>query len=185
MKVWIKDEPWYTVYDIIESLSVQFPDFGPSVNRVLERVKAGYRVINRRVAPISDAVEMDAIEEALEVNHDAVRLHLSQALDHLADRDNPDYVAVIRDSINAVESKVTGMTSKDTLGKALDELKRNGPYTHGSLIDGWKKIYGWASDEDGLRHGGEKAPVPVQNLARYMLVTSSAFINLLTALEAD
>jgi hypothetical protein len=185
VKEWIKDEPWYTVYDIIELLSLKFSEFGSSVNRVLERVKAGYRVIGHRVVPISDGVELDAIEAALDVDHDAVRHHLSQALEHLADRENPDYPNSIKESITAVESKILDMTGKAPLGKGLDVLRKSGPEVHPALVEGWKKIYGWTSDDPGLRHGGATAPDVDQDLARYMLVTCSAFINLLTASDSD
>lgn len=94
------------------------------------------------------------------------------------------YPNSIKESISAVESKTGQLTGKHTLGKALDEMKKSGPYVHPSLVEGWKKIYGWASDEDGLRHGGDSAPTPDQDLARYVLVTCSAFVNLLTAAEA-
>jgi hypothetical protein len=36
-------------------------------------------------------------------------------------------------------------------------------------------MYGWTSDEDGLRHGGIEAADASQDLAKYVLVTSAAF----------
>jgi len=35
-----------------------------------------------------------------------------------------------------------------------------------------------------LRYGGDSAPTPDQDLARYVLMSSSAFVNLLTAAKA-
>lgn len=185
VKEWIKDEPWYRVYDLIEELDGRFPDFTPHINSVLEKAKAAYRVVDGKVAPISDTTELSEIEIAIGSDHEAVRYHLRQALEHLADRENPDYANSIKESVTAVESKAVVMTGKGTLGAALDELKKKGPYVHPALLEGWKKIYGWASDEDGLRHGGETAPDIDQDLARYMLVTCSAFVNLLTAAESE
>ncbi len=52
--------------------------------------------------------------------------------------------------------------------------------THSALQSAWVKMYGWASDADGLRHGGSKTPSVDQALAKYMLITSSAFVSYLT-----
>ncbi|MFD6515176.1 AbiJ-NTD4 domain-containing protein [Rhodococcus sp. NPDC060176] len=184
VKTWIKKGPWNEVYDLVEVLTGKVPAFAASINSLLEEHKAGYRVLAGRVVPISDEAEVSEIETAIGSEHEGTRHHLKQALDLFADRDNPDYPNSIKESISAVESKAGQLTGRSTLGKALDEIKKSGPYVHPSLVEGWKKIYGWASDEDGLRHGCDSAPTPDQDLARYMLVTSSAFVNLLTAAEA-
>ncbi|MET8429853.1 hypothetical protein [Nocardia sp. NPDC004860] len=54
------------------------------------------------------------------------------------------------------------------------------------MLDAWSKLYGWTSDEDGVRHGGETVPAEriTQALARYVLISCSAFINLMTAEQA-
>ncbi|EQM32373.1 hypothetical protein AC1659_19270 [Rhodococcus erythropolis] len=184
VKTLVMEADWNRVYDLVEAMAGKVPMFTAAVNKVLENVNAGYRVLDGQAVPISDTAEVSEIEIAIGTEHEGTRHHLKQALDLLSDRDNPDYPNSIKESISAVESKTGQLTGKHTLGKALDEMKKSGPYVHPSLVEGWKKIYGWASDEDGLRHGGDSAPTPDQDLARYMLVTCSAFVNLLTAAEA-
>lgn len=183
VKSWITNAEWYLVYDLVELLAIKHWPFAEVINQQLATFNAGYRLLETQVVPISDATELSEIESAIGSKHEGTRHHLKQALEHLADRENPDYPNSIKESISAVESKAGQLTGKSTLGKALDEMKKSGPYVHPSLIEGWKKIYGWASDEDGLRHGGDSAPTADQDLARYMLVSCSAFVNLLTAAE--
>lgn len=184
VKAWLMEADWYRVYDLIEMVAVKEKDFAGAINRMLEGVKAGYRVLDGQVVPISDTTELSEIESAIGSEHEGTRHHLKQALDLMADRENPDYPNSIKESISAAEAKARQLTGAKTMGAALNAMKKSGPYVHPALLDGWGKLYGWTNDEDGLRHGGDSAPTPDQDLARYMLVTCSAFVNLLTAAEA-
>ncbi|MBN1881470.1 MAG: hypothetical protein JW885_04790 [Deltaproteobacteria bacterium] len=51
---------------------------------------------------------------------------------------------------------------------------------HQALKEGFDKIYGWTSDEGGIRHGffGEGSDVNKED-ASFMLVAASAFVNYL------
>ena len=75
---------------------------------------------------------------------------------------------------------ITGMTGANaTLGAALKKLKDSGVIIHGALEKAFSSLYGYTSDEEGIRHGGidfSKAP---EEDARYMLVSCSAFVNYL------
>lgn len=184
VKAWLMEADWYRVYDLIERVAAKEEKFAGAINKMLEDLKAGYRVLDGQVVPISDTTELSEIEIAIGIEHEGTRHHLKQALDLLSDRDNPDYPNSIKESISAAEAKARQLTGAKTMGAALNAMKKSGPYVHPALLDGWGKLYGWTNDEDGLRHGGDSAPTPDQDLARYMLVTCSAFVNLLTAAEA-
>ena len=50
---------------------------------------------------------------------------------------------------------------------------------HGSLMAGFLKLYGYTSDEDGIRHAILDEPNVGLVEAKYMLVSCSAFVNYL------
>ncbi|MBF6347367.1 hypothetical protein IU409_28190 [Nocardia cyriacigeorgica] len=189
LKAWFKRNEWFEVYDLLEELVAIKNDVNTvdPFNTVLEKYKAGYRLVGGHVVPIADSHELSEIEGALATDSDPVAHHLQNALGLLADRENPDYPNSIKESISAVEAFMLPITGKNTLGAALSYLKKTGWSAHPALLDAWSKLYGWASDEDGIRHGGEKVPAEfiTQALARYILISCSAFINLLTAEQAE
>jgi len=66
---------------------------------------------------------------------------------------NEDYASSIRESINAVASaarKIDPDAAKD-LGPALDSLERREIIKHRALSAAFKKLYGYTSDEQGIR----------------------------------
>ena len=74
---------------------------------------------------------------------------------------------------------ITG-DEKASLGKALNILKKSSPIgIHESLLEAWKKLYGYASDAGGIRHAITDSPnVDVDFAdAKFMLVSCSAFVN--------
>ncbi len=65
-----------------------------------------------------------------------------------------NFAGSIRESIHAVESAVRQIdpeSSKD-FGKAMDSLEKNKTLKHQALRDAFKKLYGYTSDEQGIRH---------------------------------
>ena len=50
---------------------------------------------------------------------------------------------------------------------------------HGALKEAFKKLYGYTSDAGGIRHGSLDLANVDYDLAKYMLVSCSAFINYL------
>lgn len=109
---------------------------------------------------------------------------MDKALRLFAEKQNPDYENSIKESISAVESMcciITGLTGKKaTLGNALKKLKEKGVYIHKALESAFLSLYGYTSDEDGIRHGGIDFKNAPSEDAKYMLISCSAFINYLT-----
>ena len=77
--------------------------------------------------------------------------HLREAAKHINAQRFADSV---RDSIHAVESVACVIAQKEntTLGKALDSLERAKLLKHAALKEAFKKLYSYASDEEGIRH---------------------------------
>lgn len=152
-------------------------------NAILEQEKSGYRLIDGLISPIVGEVEMACIEAASNTKFHSVNIHLQKALQFYSDRENPDYENSIKESISAVEAMcciITGMTGASaTLGAALKKLEDNGVVIHGAMRAAFSQLYGYASDADGIRHGGiDFKNAPAED-AKYMLISCSAFVNYL------
>lgn len=157
-----------------------------SMNTVFEQECIGYRFVNKRIVAITDGNEICAIEEASNVPFAGCRKHLEKSVGFLADRENKDYKNCIKESISAVESACQQIVGdeKATLGEALKKLEDNGVALHPSLKQGFSKLYGYTSDQGGIRHaeGLFESNVTFEE-AKYMLVSCSAFVNYLIAVS--
>ncbi len=151
------------------------------VDREFERCLVGYRFIDSQITPIDNALDVDAIKQALVDAADfaGAQHHLGRAIDLISNRQSPDFANAIKESISAVESVVAKVTGQDTLGKGLKSLKAKGVAIHPSLEIAWSKTYGWTSDADGIRHALEEPTKVEPELAKYMLVACSAFVSYL------
>ena len=189
VKDWFFKAEWYEVYDLLEFVAklgnpINAKKYKSGCNDVLERELSAYRFVGDEIAPITDKVETDEIEEALETagrhRFKGVRAHLENALGKLSDRKNPDYRNSIKESISAVESLciIISKDSKATLGQAL-KLINEKIGLHEALKKGFSSIYGYTSEEGGIRHAMiEDNPCDFDD-AKYMLVSCSAFVNYL------
>ena len=178
------------IYDFIDfAISENNPpfeasEFIESCNFILERELSAYRIVNKKLVPISNEQEITSIEKAIsdssKFNLRGVNIHLSESLNKLSDKKNPDYRNSIKESISAVESicqQITGDQNAE-LGKALKKLNAKLPI-HGALEQGFIKLYGYTSDSNGIRHALLDESNLEQEDALYMLVSCSSFINYL------
>lgn len=184
----VNSSDWYTIFDFVERYLDICEDnktirMQEEFNRILESENSAYRIIDKKVIPITNKSEIETVEEAMNVDFDTVRIHIEKALGLFADRKKPDYENSIKESISAVESMcciITGTTGKNaTLGNTLKKLKESGIHIHQAMEKAFLSLYGYTSDEDGIRHGGiDFANAPSED-AKYMLISCSAFINYL------
>ncbi|QQT55348.1 hypothetical protein I6I98_08875 [Sphingobacterium multivorum] len=184
-KEWFFKSIWYEKYDFLEYLvyltNENFkPIFADILNFTLKSELAGYRLINFQIVQITSNEEILEIEEAInESKSNAIRTHLELALSHLSNKQKPDYRNSIKESISAVESYCVLLTGdpKATLGKALAIIEKQ--YSlHGALKTAYTALYGYTSDEGGIRHSLLENTVDISFAdAKYMLVICSAFIN--------
>lgn len=155
-------------------------------NQDFERDFAAVRLIDGLVTPITDEQQRATIEIAMQTPLAGVRTQLHNSLDLMSDHDDPKYGDSIKNSIGAVETlcrKITG-ENKATLGQALKRIKDTGMQLHPSLERAFGHLYGYTSDESGVRHAlMDEGHLELED-ARYMLVTCSAFVNYLVV-KAD
>lgn len=175
---------WFEVYDLLEFILREAPvdkALIRAVNQVLEEELSAYRFIESAFVQITDSQEIEALEAALvDDKFPGVTKHLRRALELLSDRKRPDYRNSIKESISAVESISRAIVGEEkaTLGDALKKLERNGKL-HPALKEAFVKLYGYTSDEDGIRHAMLEEPDLTADDAKFFLVSCTAFVNYL------
>jgi hypothetical protein len=175
---------WYNVYDFIEFIGNNYDkyqfkhNFMKACNQILEKEMSAYRFVNGLVTKITDETEASEIEKASNESEGPVKTHLRRSLELLSDRNSPDFRNSIKESISAVESFValTLKTTNSTLGQLLNKLEKD-ISLHPALKSAFSSLYGYTSDEGGIRHAlTEKDNVDFDD-AKFMIVVCSAFIN--------
>ena len=153
-------------------------------NRLFEEEYIGYRFVDGHIVAITDEQEISAIETACNNPYEGCRKQLQKSVEFLADRDKKDYKNCIKESISAVESICQVIVGDEhaTLSAALKLLEDNGVIIHPSLKTAFSKLYGYTSDQGGIRHaeGMFESNVTFEE-AKFMLVSCSAFINYMIA----
>jgi len=175
--------PWFEVYDFLEFVlnHLDNKELVGAINDVLQRELSAYRFVGGVFTDITDEEEISALELALaDTDFPGVRSHLRRALELLSDRENPDYRNSIKESISAVESLSRSITGSDkaTLGDALKVLERRGQL-HPALKEGFVKLYGYTSDEQGVRHSMLDEPNLTADDAKFWLIACTTFVNYL------
>ena len=153
-------------------------------NMLFHQEYVGYRFVSDQIVPITDELEIREIEQVCKTPFDGARTQLQKALGFLSDREHPDYKNCVKESISAVESvcKVISGNEKAALKDALNGLIANGMNIHGSLKSAILALYGYASDEGGIRHAERETESTVTfEEAKFMMVTCSAIVNYLVA----
>ena len=99
----------------------------------------------------SGAATQQAIEAIEQIGPAGAKTHLHDAAEAINEK---RYADAVRESIHAVESvaRTIDPNAGKTLGPALTSLEKAGVLNHPSLRDGFKKLYGYTSDKQGIRH---------------------------------
>ncbi|WP_298871939.1 AbiJ-NTD4 domain-containing protein [uncultured Microbacterium sp.] len=194
MKAGVLDFSWFDALDVLENFakdikrlqpeseSYQFWEgFAEAANDRFEQYLVGYRFIETEITPVGSTEESEAVQEALDAvgGLKGARHALTRAVDLLANRQNPDYPNSMKESISAVESVIRMVSGETDLAAGLKKLESAGLTIHPALKQAWMKMYGYTSDESGVRHGAIEAATVDQALAKYMLVTCSGFVSYL------
>ena len=182
---------WYKVYDFIEFTMQNCPEklcntLKKSLNHFLETENSVYRIVDNQVVEITSEVEIKEIEEALQTPLVAVRSHLQTSLSHLSSREKPDYRNSVKESISAVEALARALCKKPkaTLGQLIKRLESHAGI-HPALKNAFDKLYGYASDEGGVRHSLLEQDVITKSEATFMLTACSAFVNYVVSKAAE
>jgi len=210
---WLKDYffnlQWYDVYNLIEFIVKEHDDSCRTIsssyrenthpirsqklesifNSILERELSGFRFIGHTLSPITEQVELDEVQKAVQELRgkglEGARKHIQTSLDLFSKRPNPDYRNAIKEAISAIESiaKQLGTTKGAGLAPALRALEEKARL-HGSLRSAFEKLYGYSSDESGIRHAILDETEVGFEVAKYMIVSCSAFANYLATKAA-
>lgn len=178
---------WNEVYDFLEFVVGYYerskPRLPELLNGIFERELSAYRLVSGQVTDITNSQELEMLTLALEDSRfTAVASHLQRALELYSSRENPDYRNSIKESISAVEAiaRIVSGNPKATLGDALKEIEKRGAL-HSALKEGFMKLYGYTSDEAGIRHAMLDKPNLTAADARYFLLSCTSFANYLKA----
>ena len=177
------DCEWYELYDFLEFVAYHYSgnrfkeSFTKSCNAILERELSAYRFVDGYITRITQKQEIEGIEAGLEKAEGPIHSHLRRALELLADRKAPDYRNSIKESISAVESLVASIIGETgTLGQLIKKLEQE-IGLHPALKGAISNLYGFTSDEGGIRHALlEKETADLEH-AKFMLVVCSAFVS--------
>jgi len=198
IRQWFFNCYWYEVYNFIEYVARNYSDhYGPEgsteskkkafvddCNAVLETEVSAYRFVGVTIAQLTSKQEIAAIEEALKTTDalEPVQRHLETALALLSRKKAPDYKNSVKESISAVESlgKLITGDKNATLSDALALIEKQGKVKlHPALKGAFDKLYGYTSSAGGIRHGTIDDTEIDFDIAKFMLVACSAFVNYL------
>jgi hypothetical protein len=178
---------WFEAYDFLEFVLAHYerstPQLVKFINGILERELSAYRYVSGHLTDITSAQELEMLERALGDSRFAgVSAHLQRAFELYSSRENPDYRNSIKESISSVEAmaRIVSENPKATLGDALKSVEKRG-LLHSALKDGFIKLYGYTSDEGGIRHAMLDEPNLTSADARYFLLSCTSFVNYLKA----
>lgn len=194
--------PWFEKLNLLEFVINELKEYADSVREdyyyklldiIVARLNAsfnelfyGYHIVDYMIIPITDPIEIESIQSAIEGGKDNVRVHLEAALSHYAKRPDPDYRNSVKESISAVECVCREITGESTLDRAIPKLQAKGIQLNPQFEEGLKKMYYYTNDQrTGIRHALlEDAYVPSIAETKYMLVVCAAFINYIRMLIA-
>ena len=152
------------------------------IQAALEAGKAAYRLVDGdTIVPLGSEAEGDTIERAFvdlgAAEFGGARQHLRKAAEALSVGDNS---GSIRESIHAVEAVVRVLEPDGNFAKALAKLDAK-VKIHAGMRAGFNNLYGFTSDENGLRHS--LLELPAANVdetdALFMIGACAAFVSYL------
>lgn len=114
-----------------------------------------YRQAFERALAESDSAEegqatIDALRVLKKHGLDGARQHLLRSSAFIS---QGEWARSVHESISAVESVARRIAPEtDTLGDALKQLRKRGVLKHRALEQGLGNLYGYTSDEQGVRH---------------------------------
>lgn len=181
---------WNEVFDLLGFVSENHEHeavnkrFIGECNSVLEKQLSAYRFVGKKITKVTSKSEIESIESALSLSSpfDVASIHFDSALKLLSDVKKPDFRNSIKESISAVEATCRIITKKPkiTLGDALKEIERTKIIKiHPALKNSFLNLYGYTSDEGGIRHSLLDEPNLDFDYAKFMLVSCSCFVGFL------
>ena len=158
--------------------------FSAKINQALKQENVGWRFSKGLFVSVQTEEEQETIERAMAAPYDGAHEQIRRAVSLFSARPDPDYANSIKDSIGAVESICKEITGKEKFSDAVNNL---GISMHPAFQRAAKQLYGFTSDDAGIRHAATgEPPLQVnQATARYMLIVCSAMVNFITDQKSD
>jgi hypothetical protein len=157
-------------------------NFPEEIQAALERTHAAYRVVDGdTIIPVGSEVESEALVRAFAdlaaTEFHGARKHLRNAATEFTAGKCADS---IRESIHAVESVIRLLEPEGDFAKALAKLEAK-VGLHGAMKAGFGKLYGFTSDEKGIRHPllQVSAATVDETDALFMIGACAAFVSYL------
>jgi hypothetical protein len=158
------------------------PGFARQIETRLRYCHAPYRIVAEDVlCPIGSDVDAASLGRAFE---DLKSTSLAGAREHLrsaaAELTGGHFADSVRESIHSVESAVRVIEPNGDFSKALSRLEQK-TNIHGALKKGFLALYGFSSDEQGIRHPllEKEAPSVDEADAMFMIGACAAFLSYL------
>jgi hypothetical protein len=152
------------------------------IEYVLKAARAAYRVLDgNTVVPVGSDAERETLQRAFAdlavAEFHGARAHLRKAAEEAT---AGHYADSVRESIHAVESVVRVLEPDANFSRALVKLGKK-TTIHGAMKSGFDSLYGFTSDQDGIRHPLlEKAAADVDEAdALFMIGACAAFVSYL------
>ena len=190
----VRQEPFNRVLDLIELVANDEPGikFATDIANVFDEHCAAYWLdVARRpyqFIPRSSEAQGKTTKQALKTIRESgmrgAEAHLRQAASHISEG---RFAESVKDSILAVEStaRVIDSRAEKTLGPALNSLETAGVIRHRALKEAFSKLYGYTSDEEGIRHALLERAAPTVDLdeAVFMFGACASFAAYLASKE--
>jgi len=114
---------------------------------------AAFRIVDGDTfLPVASTEEIDAVQDAIDATRGSsftgAHTHIKRAAECLGEGRFADSV---RESIHAVEAVARTLEPSAELSKALAKLEASANL-HGAMKKGFAALYGYTSDENGIRH---------------------------------
>ena len=185
----LQDLQFNKVFDLLQMIMRHPscpPEFTEGVAEVFRRCRLAYYLDTNgppTIFPAATKEEGEVIGEAIQGFRAAglpgAEAHLREAAALI---NQGDWAESVRESIHAVESVARQLDPKasKTLGPALSTLEKRGRL-HPALKEAFSKLYGYTSDEEGVRHSLADSPEsPVgRDEAVFMLGACASFASYL------
>jgi AbiJ N-terminal domain 4 len=178
-----------TLQALCRLIGEQLTEFPDQIAEVLKAEQSGYRLLDRRTLfPVASPEEIHTIERAAKdlrrTGRDSASKHLEAAAEEMS---QGNFAGAVREAIHSVESVAVWIEPEaKTLHDAIVRLEKK-KRIHPSLKKGFSAIYGYTSDEKGVRHAlveGRETNVS-ESEAQFMIGACAAFVSYLVNLALD
>lgn len=190
IKALVMEGPWHFVYELLQGFPRWYQFVGGSTarwhldtNQFLEEHKSPYRFTNGLLTPITSEQELESVSSASQASskYGLATGHLAKALTKFSLRPKADYENAIKEAASAVESALKVATGEADVGPATRRFASTFS-VHTALMESANKLFGYASDRDGVRHGATGTGKPVDfDEAKLAIVSASAWLNFIVA----